>query len=650
MPSLDAWRASAEAPPPSAAFGDPAGIEGAKPAPLPRRIVPQLATLTKAPPAGDGYWHEIKLDGYRLLCVRAGDGVRLLTRRGLDWTERFAGIARALAALDHDLVLDGEAVVLDRHGKSDFGALQRALSGGPSQIHYYAFDLLHLDGYDLRPAPLRARKEALRVVLAGGADQGVIRYSDHVVGGGEAFLREACRMGLEGIVSKRADAPYRSGRNKHFLKIKCRLREELVVVGFTAPQGARTGIGALVVATRDGGGALRYAGKVGTGFRQADLTALHAALAPLARPEPPVDATLPPRERRRTTWVDPRMVVEVELHGWTDDGLVRHGSFVGRREDKPAAEVRRERPQALPIEIDAQRGEARVMGVRLSSPDKVLYPEQGLRKIDLAAYYAQVGEAMLPWVYDRPLTLLRCPEGRHAECFYQKQAHRSVPASLPRVRVKRDTDYLTVRRVEDLLALVQLGVLEIHVWGARADRLDRPDILVLDLDPGPGVAWRDVVATAGALRERVAALGLTAFVRVTGGKGLHLVIPIERRTDWDDAKAFTRGLAGELTRAAPSRYTANMSKAKRKGKIFVDYLRNDAEATAIASYSLRAREGAPVACPVGWDEIADTDEAPRFGTEAVIARVNDGIDPWRDMPDARARLTQQALGDVTRRR
>ena len=637
------------------ALGDPSGIAGARPAVLPRSIEPQLATLVDEPPQAAGYLHEMKLDGYRILCVVDRGRVTLLTRRGNDWTGRFSSIAREAEHLgEHRLVLDGEAVILDAHGRPDFQALQNAMGGDREDIVYYAFDLLYLDGFDLRGAALRARKEALRLLLAATPDVTAIRYSDHVQGPGRDFYEQACQAGLEGIVCKKADAPYRAGRNRHFLKVKCRKRDELVIIGYTPPGGSRVGFGALLVATREQGQPLRYAGKVGTGFSGATLRSLKARLDAIARDDPPIPTTLPPRERRRVTWVEPELVAEVAFHGFTDDGTLRQPAFMGLREDKSPADVRIEHasksmgvPSARAPSIVRDEQSATIEGVRLTHPDRVMFPEMGLTKLALATYYASIPEVVIVGMYDRPLTLLRCPEGAHADCFYQKRPRPGVPASVPRVRVKPGTDYLAVHELADVLALVQLGVLELHIWGARADRLDRPDLMVFDLDPGPGVPWTSVVATADTLRQRLHRLELTAFCRLTGGKGLHVVVPIERYATWDEVQAFTQGVVAELVAAAPEYLTANMAKSRRKNKIFIDVFRNAPEATAIASYSVRAREGAPVAAPIGWDELADTSEVPHWSPDDVIARVSAGIDPWREFEECRARLTRAALSAVT---
>lgn len=400
-----------------------------------------------------------------------------------------------------------------------------------------------------------------------------------------------------------------------------------MIVGYTDPAGSRVGFGALLLGTRDGG-KLRYAGKVGTGFDGTTLRDLHRELERLSVAKPPVAL---PRRMRNVHWVEPKLVAEVRFGEWTHEGLVRHPVFLGLREDKAAGEVVAERP--------ASKSPVEVAGVRLSHPDKLLYPEIGLTKRMLAEYYEAIAEVAVPELHMRPLTLVRCPDGHHKTCFYQKRAD-TVPKLVPRVRVRKGEEYLMVDGLPAIVALVQIGVLEFHVWGSRADRLDRPDRLILDLDPAPDVKWPNVVVTAVALRDRLRGLGLDAFARVTGGKGLHLVVPIERHSSWDDAKAFTHALATELSRHAPKHFTASVSKRRREGKIFIDYLRNAREATAIASYSVRARAGAPVATPIHWDELDERSAAPPlFTIEQVKARVAKGIDPWAGFDSAPRRLS-----------
>jgi bifunctional non-homologous end joining protein LigD len=607
-------------------------------APLPRALAPQLATLVDEPPDGEGWIHELKLDGYRLIAYVENGRVRLLTRAGHDWTERFAGVAAAFATLPVRAALfDGEAVVLDAHGRSNFQALQQALAGGRGELHLFLFDCLHLDGWDLRECRLDLRKEVLRALFDQVPAGSPLRFSDHQTGGGPAFFAEACRSGVEGIVSKRADAPYRSRRSRAWLKVKCTRRQELVIAGFTEPAGSRTGLGALLLAAHDDGGALRYAGKVGTGFDAATLADLRARLAPLERDEPAVAGA--PRARGQH-WVEPRLVAEVAFTEWTADGRVRHPSFVGLREDKPASQVRFEHAKPLEAAAPAAGGSriVQVAGVRLSTPERVYFPESGVTKLELAQYYERMQARVLPGLEGRPLTLVRCPEGREGECFYQKRADRSIPALVPRVVVKEGrAPYAMVNDLPSLIALVQVGVLELHVWGARADRLDRPDILVVDLDPDPSVPWRRVADTALLLRALFDELGLVPFVRSTGGKGLHVVVPLERRTGWDEVKSFAQALVAQIVRTAPGEYTARMSKAQRHGKIFLDVFRNAPEATAIASWSVRARPGAPVAAPLAWERLG-ADERPVLSLRDALATLSEP-DPWAAFEASRRPLT-----------
>lgn len=608
-------------------------------------VEPQLATLVDAPPIGEAWLHEFKYDGYRLSCRGDGQSLRWTTRTGQDWTAKFSALSRALEPLARrPILLDGEVVVLDAQGRSDFGALQHALSTGAGTLVFFAFDLPYLDGEDLREQPLLARKQRLAELVREYPSVSALRYSDHVIGHGATFLAEACRLGLEGIVSKRVDAPYRSGRGRSWLKVKCRHRQEVVVVGWAPGRAHREALGALLLAVHDERGSLRYVGKVGTGFDATRIEEVRAELDPLERSSPALAVDLPPRERKHVHWVEPSCVAEIEFQGWTRDGHVRQASFVGLRLDKPATDVRREVASPLP---KVPRGSARseVAGVTLTHPDKLLFPAVGLTKSDLAAYYEGVAELMLPQLRGRPLTLVRCPDGHPGECFHQKRANRTTPRRIPRVAIKPGVDYLHVQELADLVALVQMGVLEIHVWGSRCEGpgIGFPDVLVFDLDPDEDVTWAHVVATAEALRDRLAQLGLAAFARSTGGKGIHVVTPIEPSLTWAHAKTLTHAIALEFVRHAPEHYTDRLTKSRRKGKIFIDYLRNAAEATAIASYSVRAREGALVAAPIDWAELQATSGAPRYDVDAVVARVAQGIDPWRGFDEARRAVSRDVL-------
>jgi bifunctional non-homologous end joining protein LigD len=610
---------------------------------LPTRPIPQLATLVREPPSGEEWIHEPKLDGYRLLCRVERGEVTLLTRRGNDWTDRFPDIAEAAASLPcRAALLDGEAVVFDDSGGTRFQRLQATIGRRNADILLVTFDLLHLDGWDVSGAPLVARKGILSELLAGAPR--ALLYSDHVVGEGERFFREACRLGLEGMVSKRAADPYRGGRTRSWLKVKCVQRQELVIVGYTEPSGSRAGLGALLLGAHERPGEpLRYVGRVGTGFTSESLTELESRLSPLERRTPPVSN--PPRgaAARGVHWVEPRVVAEVAFTEWTEGGVLRHPSFRGIREDKAPGDVAVERAEEVAATGRVAPSKGASAGVRLTNPDRVLFPEQGITKRQLADYWERVASVALPQLAQRPLTLVRCPEGHERQCFYQKHVGVAMPAVVPRVRVSEDEEpYAMVDAVPALIGLVQMGVLELHVWGSRADRLEQPDILVWDLDPSEELPWSEVVRAGLDLRERLAGLGLTAFARLTGGKGLHVVVPVVPGPEWSAVKRFAHAVVTEMVREEPRRFTASMSKNRRGGKIFIDHFRNARGATAIASYSPRARSGAPVALPIEWDELApDADEPPRYGLLAVpglIARRR--RDPWGDMDAVRATLTK----------
>lgn len=625
--------------------GDVSAARGAKRAPMPRSFAVQLATLADAAPDGDDWIHEIKLDGYRLVCRVENGSARLTTRTGKDWTRRFPKLAKALGALPlKNALLDGEAVVFDAAGRSRFQLLQNALSEERSVPHLVLFDVLHLDGHDLRDVTLTERKRLLRHLLAKAPSRGPLRYSDHVRGSGPAFFDELCRRGVEGVVSKRAGGTHHAGRSRAWLKVKCVQRQEFVVVGYTAPAGTRVGFGALLLGAYEEDGALRYCGKVGTGFDTATLARLHRKLATIARKTPAI--VDPARAERGAHWVAPELVAEVRYGEWTDDGKLRHPAFLGLRADKQAADVRIERaaPIATPAAAPPIRSE--VAGVRLSNPDRVYWPDLGVTKSELALYYEAAAERMLPGLRDRPLTMVRCPEGIEGHHFHQKHAGKTVPAHVPRVEVaKGEAPYAMVDGLASLVSLVQIGVLELHVGGARADRLDRPDHVVFDLDPDVAVPWSRVADTARLLRQVLDELGLASFVRTTGGKGLHVVAPLVRRASWNDVKAFSRAIAELLAEEAPDRFTAVMSKRRRTGRIFLDHLRNAPGATAVASYSTRARPGAPIAVPLAWDEIVGRSERPHWSLRDMTRRLREP-DPWQEFDATRRPLARATLRRV----
>jgi bifunctional non-homologous end joining protein LigD len=621
---------------------DPGTLPAARAGQLEPDLPVQLATLVEQPPEGEEWLHEVKYDGYRIRAALDRGSVRLLTRTGQDWTDRFEPIARAIESLPlATALLDGEVVALDTKGAPDFGALQRALSEkNPGRLVYMAFDLLHADGWDLRDVALEKRKEALRAYLeAAGPTVDSIRYVDHITGSGSAFHAQACELALEGSVSKRLDRPYREGRTRDWLKVKCLHRQEFVVTGWTEPRGSRTGFGALLLGVYEDG-VLRHAGRVGTGFTAADLAEISARLHPLATDEAPFD-TPPDLRRVPHHWVEPELIAEVSFQEWTREGVARHPSFVGLREDKPATDVAEESPGRNP-------GVA-VAGVTITNPDKELYPTgdspgNGITKLELARYYERVATHMLPHIGGRPLTLVRCPHGQERACFYQKHPDASgFPGAVKSFELTEHGKlqrYMYVDSLEGLLALVQLGALELHAWNSQAADPELPDRIVFDLDPGPGVGWTEVRDAALFLREALASLELPAFVKTTGGWGLHVVVPIAPERDHDEVREFAHALVTHLATHEPDRFTAKMAKDARGGRIFIDYLRNAHGATAIASYSTRARPGVPVSVPLSWEEL-DRDLDPlAFDTRSVPVRLESQLrDPWVGYEHERAELT-----------
>ena len=642
-------------------------IPGARPGPLPDFVPPQLATLVSAPPQGDDWLHEMKFDGYRILCRVDGGRATLWSRNARDWTAQFGGVAAAAARLPaRRALLDGEIAMLLPNGTTSFQALQNALSSGAQdQLVYFVFDLLHLDGQDLTGATLESRKRALEA-LVGTDRNGQIRYSTHVAGQGDEFFQQACRLSLEGVVSKRRDRPYESGRGRSWLKVKCIQEQEFVVGGFTEPKGARTGLGALLLGVNDEGGGLAYVGKVGTGFTGDAARRLRGRLDRLRVPQSPFRQRPPGASEAR--WVKPVLVAEVEFTEWTQDERLRHPAFKGIRDDKAATDVVRERPanrapeassaaavrsRRAPSDAAPTTGrDAVVAGVRISHPDRVVYPEQGITKEALARYYATVAEHILPHLRSRPAVFVRCPDGLGQECFYQKHPGSWAPSSLRRVRIREKSkadDYLVVEDVGGLVSLIQMGVLEIHTWNAQADRIEAPDRLVFDLDPGPDVPWPAVLAAARLVRASLAAHGLVSFVKTTGGKGLHVVTPIEPGPGWPACVAFAGQVAEALVAETPEAFVATMAKSARTGKIFIDYFRNQRGASAVATYSTRARPRAPVSTPVTWDELDSVPGGEDFTIETVVRRLTklDG-DPWAGYGTSRRTLPLPSRRRVNR--
>jgi len=622
----------------------PAGRRAA----LPAFVEPCLATLAGKPPDSANWIHEIKLDGYRLQARLDRGKVKLLTRRGLDWTIKFPTIARAVAGLPAEAALiDGELVVEGEDGISSFSLLQQDLKAGRhDRMVFYVFDLMHLNGEDLRDLPLQERKARLQRLLAKQPKRGVIRLSESIEEPGPVLLKHACKLGLEGIVSKRADARYHSGRVHDWLKTKCTDRQELVIAGFAPSAADAHSVGALIVGYYDKG-KLIYAGRTGTGFTHEVAHALYRKLKALSLDKSPL-AAVPKEERgvRRPIWVEPKLVAEIEIRGWTHGGRLRQSSFQGLREDKPAKEVVREvksaaaktRQAALKRSAPVKKAPVAVAGVALTHPDRVYWDDAGVTKRDLAEFYEAIWDWMKPHLVGRPIALLRCPDGAGGQCFFQKHIHTGIMAEHIHEVAEKGDKIISIDDLTGLVALVQAGVLEIHTRGSTIEHLDRADRLVFDLDPGPGTDWDDVVAAARDVRERLQSIKLTTFVKTSGGKGLHVVLPI-RPTPWDEAKDFCRAVAEALAADAPERYVAVSTKSRRHGRIFIDYLRNSREATAVAPYSTRARPGAPVSVPVDWAEVGSLKSAHQYTVGNLPARLSRlRKDPWANIARHRPAL------------
>lgn len=622
--------------------------------PFPHDLPFQLATLLDEAPEGDEWLHEIKYDGYRLHVALEDGKAKVLTRNGADWTERFTRIAEAAERLPvTSALLDGEAVVLDEEGRSDFGLLQQALADEKSAVvRYEVFDLLYLSGHDLRAETLLRRKGLLASLLDHAPADGPLLAVEHYVGNGPAHHAASCELLLEGSVSKRGDRPWVPGRTSDWRKAKCLAGQEFVVGGWTDPQGSRPAFGALLLGVHDTDGTLRYAGRVGTGFTEQALADLSRRLRALASEAPPF---ADPPSAKHVHWTRPELVVGVTFREWTRDGVIRQPSFQGVRDDIGPGKVVREAPAAAPDPSpDPREGAAgagapiSVAGVKITNPQRRLEPG-GVTKAGLADYYRAVSRWMLPHVVDRPLTLVRCPRGSAGDvgCFYQKHPEaRGWPDALGAVTIE-DRDgpavYSYVKDEVGLLSLVQLGVSEVHTWNSLVSDPERPDRIIFDLDPGDGLVFADVADAARIVRDALATLGLGAFVKTTGGHGLHVVTPIAAERGWEEVRAFAHGFVSLLAGQRPDLFTDLMAKKKRPGRVFIDYLRNAHGATAVCAYSTRARPGAPVSVPVGWERLAGLDPS-HFDTASVPRRLAAlKSDPWEGYEAARRELTSAVI-------
>jgi bifunctional non-homologous end joining protein LigD len=599
-------------------------------------VEPQLATLVENPPEGDGWIFEIKFDGYRTEIAASGADVRAYTRSGLDWTERFPNVIAAVKSLDLDGVLmDGEIVALDRDGRSNFGALQNALQSGRGDLVYEAFDLLQEGGRDWRPAPLLERKARLAALLAPAKKDGTLVYSDHIEGNGAAMLAMARDKGLEGVIGKRADRPYRSGRSEAWVKVKVAHAQEFVVLGYRPSDKARA-FSSLILGVRENG-KLRYAGRVGSGFSQQVLSDLGGVFAKSRVAKPPAIA-IPRAILAEAEWVKPELVVEIAFNGWTRDNQIRQGHFMGVRQDKPASEVVREEAAGDDL------------GPHLTHPDKVLFADSGITKRDLAHYLQVAAARMMPFAGGRLISLVRCPDGTGGESFFQRHPGRGMdPAWLhERVKTTHGTeDYLYFTDSRAIVSAAQMSVIEFHIWGSALKTLEQPDRIVFDLDPDEGLGFTKVKNAAFHMREVLTALGVRSLPLLSGGKGVHVVVPIRPQHDWPIVKRFAADLVARMVEDKPDLYIGTMSKAKRKGLLFIDHFRNERGSTAIAPFSPRAREGAPVAWPVTWDALRDI----RAANVMTLPKAIDAVakaDAWDGEDAAPQSLTKPMIAAVTR--
>ncbi|MBA3676552.1 MAG: DNA ligase D [Sphingosinicella sp.] len=603
---LESWRKGPSPPKSTAGKAKPAAAGAGRNKP-PSFREPQKAILVDAVPTGSGWIHEMKFDGYRCLLAIGGGQAKVYTRSGLDWSDKFPEIVEAARELEvGSALLDGEIVKVNEAGNTNFSALQQAISEGGRGLTLFLFDALEVDGENLASLPNIERKQRLASLIGEGRPPFIL-YADHIVGAGEKLFSAMCEAGQEGIISKRADAPYRGARTKNWLKVKCTLRQEFVIVGWTPSDKKARSLRALMLGAHEGG-KLRYAGKVGTGF---SMTMLQDLLASLQKIEIDKAALPVPRaEARGAHWVKPQLVAEIAFAEFTAEGVVRHASFLGLRSDKPAKEIVPELPQPVAVAEPAD-------AVRISNPERIVFPESKITKGQLAEHYRQIAPLMLPWTANRPISLVRCPQGRAKKCFFQKHDAGSFGEhvrNVPIVGKRGETeDYFYLTDAAGILTCVQMGTIEFHGWGSSVEAVEKPDRMVFDIDPDEGLGFDAVKKAAVDLKRHLADMGLQTFPLLTGGKGLHVVAPLTPEAEWPEVKDFAQRFAVALATAEPDRFTANMAKAKRTGRIFLDYLRNQRGATAIMPYSARAREGAPVSAPINWDELDGFQIGAHFG-------------------------------------
>ncbi|MGP6433022.1 DNA ligase D [Pseudomonas paraglycinae] len=623
-------------------------LAGAHKARIPAQLKPQLATLVESAPEGD-WQYEIKFDGYRIMARIDQDEVQLFTRNGHDWTHKLPKQAQALATLGLESAwLDGEMVVADADGVPDFQALQNAFDSGRSEnIVYYLFDLPYLNGVDLREVPVEERRAALATVLKTHQDP-LLRFSEAFDETPQALLNSACQMRMEGLIGKRLGSPYVSRRSSDWIKLKCKHRQEFVIVGYTDPKGARSSFGALLLGLHDrDSGELRYAGKVGTGFNETTLKSILAQLKPLRVKKPAVASPPTGFEAKGVHWLKPSLLAEVAFAEMTQDGSVRHAVFHGLREDKPAKDITEERAKPMktskaqstaPSQTDLADGK-----VRITHPDRVIDASSGTTKMQLAEYYASVAEWILPQLKDRPVALVRAPDGIAGELFFQKNAENlAIPGIRTLDKELTGQPVMLINNAEALIGAVQMSTVELHTWNATTTDLDKPDRFVLDLDPDPALPWKSMVEATALTLTVLDELGLKAFFKTSGGKGIHLVVPLTRKHGWDEIKDFSHAIVTHMAKLLPERFSAVSGPKNRVGRIFIDYLRNGLGATTICAYAARTREGLPVSVPLFREEVGEIKGADQWNVRNVHERLAEvGDEPWADLKKTRQSITAE---------
>lgn len=626
-----------------------ATLSGAKSAPLPDSIKPQLATLVDSVPDGD-WRYEIKFDGYRIMARIESGKVQLFTRNGHDWTAKMPQQAEALAALGLESAwLDGEVVVPNEEGTPDFQALQNAFEIGRSgTIVYYLFDLPYLNGMDLREVPLEQRRAALEQVLERN-DNELLRFSGDFTEEPESVLESACQMKLEGLIGKRAGSTYVSKRSNSWVKIKCKNRQEFIIVGFTDPKGARSGFGALLLGLHNDEGELHYAGKVGTGFNQVTLKSLHATLKPLEIDKSPLAKAPPPADVRGAHWLKPELMCEVAYAEMTRQGVIRHSVFHGLRSDKPAEAITQERPAKAEKATTSHKPKGSAAkntagSIKISNPDRIIDKSIGATKMELARFYAEVAPWALPHLRQRPLALVRAPEGIDGELFFQKHTEKlSIPhiTQLDTALFPDHAALMTIDTAEALVSAAQMGTIELHTWNAVAPVLDHPDRFVLDLDPDPALPWKRMIEATQLTQTLLDEIGLQSYLKTSGGKGLHILVPLEPVHGWSEVKAFSQAIAQYMAKLLPQHFSAVSGPKNRVGRIFIDYLRNSQGASTVAAYSVRAREGLGVSVPIHRDELAELKGANLWTIRNLMPRLEEqgDDDPWTGIGETGQRIT-----------